>query len=163
MNNRILTAVGLLGVVTLLAGCSTVAPHAINPPITPRPVLTTTTSTTTSTLPTTTTTTTLPPTTTTTIDPVCEQITAIDGCPLGTPAAIAWAQQQDQAAQAAASQQAMQAYEQCLGNDAQADAAAIQQTFSGQSPPAGTPAWEPCSTAGLTPAEIQQAQQYPLG
>lgn len=109
-----------------------------------------------------TTTTTVPPTTTTTS--VCNQSEPIGGCPLGTPAAIAWSQQQqDQAAQAtaaqqaAAAQQAEQAYEQCLGNDAEADAAAIQQEFSGQVP-AGTPTWEPCSTAGLTPAQIQQAQ-----
>jgi hypothetical protein len=116
-------------------------------------------ATTTTVPPTTTTTITLPPTTTTTIDPVCEQNAPVDGCPPGTPAAIAWAQQQDQAAQAAQAAQLEQAYEQCVYNDAQADAAAITQQFSGQPPPPGTPTWEPCSTAGLTPAQVQQAQQ----
>ena len=105
-----------------------------------------------------TTTTTFPPTTTT-VDPVCEQNAPTNGCPLGTPAAIAWAQEQDQAAQAAATEQAEQAYEQCLSNDAQADAAAIAQEF-GRVSLGGTPTFAgPCSTAGLTPAEVQQAQQ----
>ena len=101
------------------------------------------------------TTTTVPPTTTTTIDPVCEQNAPTDGCPLGTPAAIAWAQQQDQAAQAAVTQQAEQAYEQCLNNNAEALGAALQETFGGQ-PSVGTPESESCSTAGLTPAETSK-------
>ena len=110
-----------------------------------------------------TTTTTEPPTTTTTS--VCDLNAPTDGCPPGTPAAIAWAQQQDQAAQAAqaaaqaaAAQQAEQAYAQCLTNNAQAITDQILQTF-GQVPGTGTPTYETCSTAGLTPAEIQQVQQ----
>jgi hypothetical protein len=118
----------------------------------------TATSTTLSTEPPTTTTTVPPTTTTTTTTSVCEQSEPIGGCQLGTPAAIAWAQQQDQAAQAAATEQAVQAYEQCLNNNAQAIAAQIGQTL-GRVSGIGSPTWESCSTVGLTPAQIQQAQQ----
>lgn len=110
-----------------------------------------------------TTTTTVPATTTTTS--VCDLSAPTDGCPLGSPAAIAWAQQQDQAQQAAAQvaqaeavAQAEQAYAQCLNNNASAIAAQIGQTF-GVIPATGASSWEPCSTAGLTPAQIQQVQQ----
>jgi hypothetical protein len=108
--------------------------------------------------PTTTTTVTVPPTTTPTIDQVCQQTSAIDGCPLGSPAAIAWAQQQEQAAQAAVTQQAVEAYEQCLANNAQAISAQILQTF-GRVSDTGSPTWESCSTVGLTPDQVQQAQE----
>lgn len=133
---RRLAALGIVAVT--LAGCMS-SPHT-PPPQTTK--ITTTTAVTT----TTTTTTTIPPTTTTTTS-VCDQNTPIDGCPLGTPAAIAWAQQQDAAAQAAANAQAEAAYGQCLDNDAQADAAAIAQAFGKQVPP-GVPAWEPCTAPG---------------
>jgi hypothetical protein len=103
-----------------------------------------------------TTTTTVPPTTTTTS--VCDLNVPIDGCPLGSPAAIAWAQQQDQAAQAAATEQAAQAYDECLRNNAQSITAQILQTF-GAASTTGAPTWEPCSTEGLTPAQVQQIQQ----
>jgi hypothetical protein len=156
MVQRVLVGVTLVALCATLAACSSGGPSvsAQRPP---------TTTTATSVPPTTRTTSTVPPTTTTTIDPVCEQNAPTDGCPLGTPAAIAWAQQQDQAAQAAVTQQAEQAYEQCLNNNAEALGAALQQTFGGQPPAVGTPASESCSTAGLTPAEIQQAQQAVLG
>ena len=138
MVQRLLVGVTIIGLCVTMAACSSGSPSVSAQ----RPLTTTT----------------VPPTTTTTIDPVCEQNAPTDGCPLGTPAAIAWAQQQDQAAQAAITQQAEQAYEQCLNNNAEALGAALQQTFGGQ-PSVGTPESESCSTAGLTPAEIQQAQQ----
>ena len=69
--------------------------------------------------------------------------------PTGTPAAIAWAQEQDQAAQAAATEQAEQAYEQCLSNDAQADAAAIAQEF-GRVSLGGTPTFAGALLDGRT-------------
>ena len=146
MVQRVLVGVSLIALCATLAACSSGGPlvSAQRPP-------------------TTTTTSTVPPTTTTTFDPVCEQNAPTDGCPLGTPAAVAWAQQQDQAAQAAVTQQAEQAYEQCINNNAEALGAALQQTFGGQPPAVGTPASESCSTTGLTPAEIQQAQQAVAG
>jgi hypothetical protein len=150
-STRLQSGTAGVGMAVIMAGCSISTHHANVTTTSSRPVRT---------LPKTTrsTTTVVPPTTTTTIDPECEQSTPVDGCPLGTPAPIAWVQQQDQAAQATATQEAEQAYEQCLNNDAQATSAALQQGFNGQPLPAGTPTWEPCSTAGLTPAEVQQAQ-----
>ena len=126
-------AVTAVAALSLLAAACGGSP---NRPVAALKVSTTATSTTT-------TTTTIPPTTTTTTS-VCELNTPVDGCPLGTPAAIAWAQQQNEAGQAAATAEAEQAYQQCLDEDAQADAYAIAQAFGKPVPP-GTPPWQPCT------------------
>jgi len=104
----------------------------------------------------------IPTTTTTLIDPICEQNAPTDGCPLGSPAAVAWAAQQDAEAQAAQLQQTEQQYAACLNNNAQALAGALDQMFSGTTP-AGTPAQEVCSEAGLTPEEVTAIQNQILG
>ena len=113
------------------------------------------------------TTTTVPPTTTTTS--VCEIEVAISGCPYGSGAAMAWARQQEQVAQAAVAQQAQaaqaasvrqaeQAYAECLSHAGQALAAQIAQAF-GKVKVDPSPTYEPCSTAGLNSDQVQQVQQ----
>jgi hypothetical protein len=105
---------------------------------------------------------TIPTTTTTLIDPACYQNAPTDGCPLGSPAVVAWAQQQDAEAQAAQLPQTEQQYAACLNNIAQALADALDQKFSGATP-AKTPPEELCSTAGLTPTEVQQIRTQVFG
>jgi hypothetical protein len=101
---------------------------------------------------------TAPTTTTTLIDPACYQNAPTDGCPLGSPAAVAWTAQEDAVAQAAQLQQTEQQYATCFSNDDQVDNAMM---FTGTTLPS-TPTWEPCSKAGLTPAEVTAIQDQIL-